>query len=192
MILLVLGLALWWAVHLFKVLQPGRRRALGAEIGEGAAKGGAALLLILSVVLMTVGYQNAPFVPLWYPPAWTVHLNNLLMVLAVGIFIAGTFKGHVRTWIRHPQLTGFKLWAVAHLLVNGDLWATVLFGGLLGWAVVSLVGINKRDGKGPKPSETTMLGNGLHLVVTLAVFVAVAGVHNYLGYWPFAGSPPGS
>jgi uncharacterized membrane protein len=33
--------------------------------------------------------------------------------------------------VRHKQLTGVKAWAVAHLLVNGDLASILLFGGLL-------------------------------------------------------------
>ena len=49
--------------------------------------------------------------------------------------------------IRHPQLTAVKLWAVAHLLVNGDSASLLLFGGLLVWAVLEVVIINKQDGK---------------------------------------------
>ena len=47
--------------------------------------------------------------------------------------------------MRHPQLTAVKIWAVAHLLVNGDLASLVLFGGLLAWAVVEVIVINRSE-----------------------------------------------
>jgi uncharacterized membrane protein len=43
--------------------------------------------------------------------------------------------GTLRGKLRHPQLLAVKTWAVAHLLVNGDLASIMLFGGLLAWAV---------------------------------------------------------
>jgi uncharacterized membrane protein len=187
MILLVLGLALWVAAHSVKIFAPARRTDLAARMGEAPVKGAVTLAILASVALMVIGYQQAAFVNVWFPPTWTVHLNNLLMVLAVGIFLAGAFKGHVRHWIRHPQLVGFKTWAIAHLLVNGDLASILLFGGLLAWGVVSLIGINKRDGKGAKPGPGTVKGNLIHAGVTVVAFGGIAWVHDYLGVWPYPG-----
>jgi uncharacterized membrane protein len=187
MLLLILGLALWFAAHGLKIHAPARRHALAERYGDTSVKGGVALLLLGSVALMVLGYQRADYIAVWTPPGWTVHLNNLLMVLAVAIYIAGGIRGHVRHWIRHPQLTGVKTWAIAHLLVNGDLASMILFGGLLAWGVVALIGINKRDGKGPKPAPGTLTGNLIHVGATVVVFLAIGGVHNYLGVWPFPG-----
>jgi uncharacterized membrane protein len=75
--------------------------------------------------MMILGYQRAPFVNVWFPPAWGIHLNNLLMLLSVAFFGMGKSRGRARSWLRHPMLTGVVVWAVAHLRVNGDL-ATVL------------------------------------------------------------------
>ena len=106
MTLLILGLALWWAAHLFKRIAPRPR----ARLGDGG-KALVALAVLGSVVLMVLGYRAADFVPLWYPPAWLVHVNNLLMVLAFFLYAAdGTGMGFARR-MRHPQLTGFKTWA---------------------------------------------------------------------------------
>ncbi len=65
-----------------------------------------------------------------------MHLNNLLMVIAVFVFGMSATTGRLRGKMRHPQLTAVKIWAVAHLLVNGDLASIILFGGMLAWAVV--------------------------------------------------------
>ncbi len=187
MILLILGLLLWWATHLEKIMAPGQRAAAVARMGEGPWKGAIAILTLVAVAMMVVGYRGAGFIPVWNPPPWLWHVNNLLMVLAVFIFIAGSFASPVRRRIRHPQLTGVKTWAVAHLLVNGDLASIVLFVGLLAWAVVAVIGTNRRDGpRGPLP-EATSKGLALHIVVTVAVFVVVGLLHGYLGPWPFPG-----
>lgn len=192
MALMILGLALWWAIHLFPVMAPAKRQAWGDKIGTGPSKGLAALLLVASVALMVIGYQAWGSDPLWSPPAFMRHINNVLMIVAILFFIAGSFKSPVRRAIRHPQLAGMKVWALSHLLVNGDLASIVLFGGLLAWAVVSLIFINKRDGaRGPKP-DWTMQGAVIHLVATAVIFGAVAFVHGvWLGVWPFPGTPPG-
>ena len=89
-------------------------------------------------MLIVIGYRAAPFVAVYTPPAWTIHVNNLAMLGAVLLFGAGHPRGRVRTWLRHPMLTGVIIWALAHLLVNGDLASIVLFGGLGLWAAVSI------------------------------------------------------
>lgn len=191
--LLILGLALWFATHLFKPAMPARHAQAVERLGEGPLKGVVALLTIGAVALIVIGYQNAPWVNVWYPPVWTVHLNNLLNVFAVGIFIAGGIPGHVRGWIRHPQLTGLKLWAFSHLLVNGDLASILMFGGFLAWGVIALVAINKRDGKGPKPEPTGGLkADAAHLGLTLVIYAFATWVHVYAGVWPFGGAMPAS
>ena len=57
------------------------------------------------------------------------------MLVAVALIGAGHSKGRARGWLRHPMLTGVVVWAVAHLLVNGDVASLVLFGWLGLWAV---------------------------------------------------------
>lgn len=190
MLLLIAGMVLWTLAHGLKIHAPARRAALVAKYGEGPVKIGAMLALIAAFAMIVIGYQRADYVALWTPPGWTVHLNNLAMVLALGVYAAGPIPSRVRHWIRHPQLTGTKIWAAAHLLVNGHLAALILFGGMLAWAVAAVIGINKRDGKGPKPGPGTLLGNIGHVVVALVLTAAVGWAHNWLGVWPFAGDPP--
>jgi uncharacterized membrane protein len=180
MILLVLGLALWWAAHLFKRLAPGPRLAMG-EAGKGVV----AVLVIAGVVLMVVGYRGAEYVPLWEPPAFLRHVNNLLMLLAFYLYAASGMKTRITAVIRHPQLTAFKTWAVAHLLVNGDLASVVLFGGLLAWAVVAVIQINRAEPR-PAPPPPATLGKEIGaLVGAVVVMGVVGGIHTWLGYNPF-------
>jgi uncharacterized membrane protein len=69
------------------------------------------------------------------------------------------------------------------LLVNGDLPSLILFGGLLGWAVVSVIIINRQDGKdamtGGNPGWSR---EALAVLVSVGLYGAVAHAHAYLGY----------
>lgn len=185
MLLLVLGLILWFAFHLPKPLDLPQRRALIDRHGAVAVKVVAGLGLVAAVALMIIGYQSADFINLWYPPDFLRHLNNLLMLVAFVVYAGGGFAGWVRSKIRHPQLIATKIWAVSHLLVNGDLASTVLFGGLLAWAVLTVILINKRDGKGPLPANEGVVPNLMNLGAGLVAFVVVALVHNWAGVYPF-------
>ena len=180
MILLMLGLALWWAAHLFKRLAPGPRLALG-----DAGKAVVAVVLAASVVLMVIGYRGADVVPLWEPPAFLRHVNNLLMLLAFYLYAASGMKTRITGVIRHPQLTGFKTWAVAHLLVNGDLASVVLFGGLLAWAVAAVITINRAEPRPAPPPPAPMGKEIAALVGAVVVMGVVGGIHTWLGYNPF-------
>ncbi|MEM9784378.1 MAG: NnrU family protein [Pseudomonadota bacterium] len=190
-LMLALGVALWFATHLFKPMAPATRERLAMRLrGEGAAKIAMLLGTLAAVALIVNGYQSVDYVGLWFPPDWTTLLNNLLMVLALGIYLSGGIPGHVRSWIRHPQLVGVKIWALAHLLVNGHLAAAILFGALFAWAVLALIAINRRDGKKPKPEPKGLMPNLIHATVTAGAFIVVTLIHNWAGVWPFAGAPP--
>lgn len=180
MTLLILGVLVWSGAHLFKRLAPGARGRLG-----NAGKGLVALALLASIVLMVVGYRGADVTVLWSPPAFLTHVNNLLMILAIYLFVSSGAKTWITTKIRHPQLTAVKTWAVAHLLVRGDLASLVLFGGMLVWAVVSVIVIN-RSSDPWVPEHGWPVRNEVQAVVgTVVVLAVIAFVHNWLGYWPF-------
>lgn len=181
MTLLFVGLILWWVLHLAPIFSTGLQQRLSGRIGEGPSKGITALAILASVVLMTIGYQRADTEFLWIAPPFLWHLNNLLMVLAIMLFIAGNIPSHVRRVVRHPQLGGTKLWAVSHLLVKGDVASIILFGGLFVWAVIALIGTNQRDGpRGDKPAAT-MVGLGIHIIATAAVTAVAILLHIYVG-----------
>lgn len=180
MAILIFGLLLWVAGHFFKRALPGVHQGFG-----GGAKGIAAVVILMGLVLMVIGYRGhgAPLV--WYPPAFMVHINNLLMILAVYLYAASGVKARLATRIRHPQLTAVKTWAVAHLLVNGDLASIVLFGGLLAWAVAEVIVINRAQRDWTRPEWGGTSAEVKAVVGTVVVFVIIAAVHIWLGVWPF-------
>ncbi len=183
MTLLILGLALWVLPHLFKRVAPAQRAALGDK-----GKGLVALLILAGVVLMVLGYRAAEFVPIYTPLPGMGHLNNTLMLVSVFLFGVGGTKGVLYPKMRHPMLWGQVIWAVAHLLVNGDLASLVLFGGVGAWALVQMALINAA-GPWAKPAAGRGLkGDAMNLVGTLALFGVAALVHAWLGHPVFAGT----
>lgn len=180
MFLLILGIVLWIAAHLFKRVAPARRAAMG-EKGKGVVAGA----LFIALILIIIGFRGAPDIQIWNPPAFMVHINNLLMLVAFYLFGISMAKGRHAQRIRHPQLTAVKTWAVAHLLVNGDLASILLFGGMLGWAVAEVVLINKAEPVWTKPTVIRKNGDLINLAVSFVVFAIVGGIHVMLGLYPF-------
>lgn len=183
MTILVLGVLLWAAAHFFKRAMPAARANMGDK-----AKGGVALALVVSVVLMVLGYRAADLgTPLWQAPSFGVHLNNLLVLIGLFMMTPAPRKGKLLNKMRHPMLTGFGLWAAAHLLVNGDLPSLVLFGGLLLWALLEMLIINKAEGEWMPTTSGTIAKDGMFFVASLIVMGVIGYIHGLVGPSPFGG-----
>ena len=179
-VILIAGVALFAGAHWFKRLAPGPRAKLGAP-----GKGLVAVLLVADIVLMVLGYRSAGFVLVWTPPAFLTHLANLLILIAFWFFALSTIPGTMSARIRHKQLTAVKTWAIAHLLVNGDLASIILFAGLLAWAVVSVILINKAEPTWDRPANASVRNDAIAFAAGAVAYGAVAWVHNWLGVYPF-------
>lgn len=181
--LLWTGMVLWWLSHLWKRVAPGLR----AAAGDGLGKGLVALVSLVAVVLMVVGYRGAAIAPVYTPLPGMGHLNNLLMLIGMFLFALSQSKGALKARLRHPMLLSVVVWAVAHLLVNGDIASLVLFGGLGLWAIVSIVLINAQT-EWVRPVPGPAARDAVTVVATLVAYAAIAGAHVWLGHNPFLGS----
>ena len=104
MIWLASGVLLWSGAHLFKRIAPDARARLG-----NAGRPLMALLLLASVVLMTLGYQQASTTVWWGRQATWVGVNNVLVYLGFYFIVGSQLRTRVAGVIRHPQLTAVKL-----------------------------------------------------------------------------------
>ncbi len=180
MIPLILGVALWWAAHLFGRLAP--------DLRAKAGRGPVAVAILLAVALMVWGYRAADFTYVYSPLPGMGHLNNTLMLVSVFLFGVGGTKGTLYPKIRHPMLWGTVIWSVAHLIVNGDLASLVLFGGIGLWAVVQMVVINA-SGPWVRPAPVRGLkGDAMNIAGTLILYGIIAGIHIWAGHNPFLGT----
>jgi uncharacterized membrane protein len=128
--ILLIGLALLLGAHTFVTLRA-ERAALVVRLGESTYKTLFALVSLVGLVLIVWGfaqYRATGWVNVWYPPAWTRHVTVALMWPAFILVVASYSRGRIYARLKHPFLAGVKLWALAHLISNGDLGSIILFG----------------------------------------------------------------
>ena len=149
----------------------GVRPMLVARVGEGPYRIAFSLASIVLLAVLIFGFIDmradlfdAMNEPLWRPPEWLRWLAAALMLLAflfvvVGVLTPGpTYAGFeakslalpepahgILRITRHPFLWGVAIWALAHLLTNGERFALTLFGGL---GLMALYGARSIDRKG--------------------------------------------
>ena len=97
------------------------------------------------------------------------------MLPAVIMVVASYIRGRIYTTLKHPMLTGIKLWAAAHLLANGDLGSIILFGSFLAWAVFDRISLKHRTDAGGPPIPVGGPGNDLiAIAVGVVAYLALA------------------
>jgi uncharacterized membrane protein len=146
---LLAACAFFLLIH-FAVSGTRLRDRLVAGLGEGSYRGAFSLASTAGLVWMIYGYRRAPTVDLWSHPTSLRPLAFVLVLVAFLFAVIGlatpsptrvgaeaklrqgadSVRGMLRI-TRHPFLWGVALWALVHLIMNGDLASLVLFGSLL-------------------------------------------------------------
>lgn len=185
--IMILGLALFVGVHALTTCRS-QRASIIARLGEGTYKGLYSVISIVGVVLIGWGfgaYRASGWIDVWYPPAWTRHVTVALVWIAVICVVAAYSPGRIKATLKHPMLVGVKLWAVAHLISNGDLGSIILFGSILGWAVFDRITLKRRaDPGGPvvpvggvgKDIAAVVIGTVVYLALGFLFHPYVVGV----------------
>jgi uncharacterized membrane protein len=149
------------------------RKLIVDKLGEGVFLVGYAVISLVAISWMADAYKVAPYVETWgqlyalQPIALLLMLVAFLLVViglttpsptlvgAEGLLDkAGAVRGILRI-TRHPFLMGVTLWALTHLVVNGDLAGLILFGSMTVLCVVGARSIDakRRDKLGGKWNE---------------------------------------
>lgn len=177
MTLLIVGLVLFFSTHLFSAL---RSRAPGADLrkrlGEPVYMGLYGVVALAGIVMVWMGYGDARPAPVLYsPPVWTRHLNYILMPMALIMLVSAYMPtGYIKKALKHPMLAAVKLWALGHLLANGDVASVLLFGSFLAYGVISRIAAKRRGDNGPGPAATVSVAGDIgSVVVGLGVSVAL-------------------
>ena len=149
----------WVGVHV-GIAGTAVRRATVARIGEGPFRGVFSALSVGAIWFLVAGYRAAPDVPLWHAPGWLRWGLAFVMLPAFVLFAASITasnpaavggeralgrepRGILRV-TRHPMLWSFALWAVVHVVGNGDTASLLFFGAFL---VTALAGMPSIDAK---------------------------------------------
>ncbi|MDI1236748.1 MAG: NnrU family protein [Polaromonas sp.] len=185
MAILILGLVLFLGVHSTRIVADGWRTATIGRVGELPWKAVYALLSIVGFVLIVWGFGLARQQPvqLWLPPRGMRHLASLLTLISF-VLLAATYvpRNAIKARLHHPMVLGVKVWALAHLLANGNLAHVVLFGSFLVWGVLSFRAARGRDrAAGTVYPAGTAAGTGITVVVGAAAWAVFAfWAHGYL------------
>jgi uncharacterized membrane protein len=136
-----------------------RDRAIAA-LGQGGYRVAFSIATVVGLAWLVMAYNRAPYVVTWGMLEWWKPFAIILMLPASLLVVIGLTtpnptsvaqenrlaqppQGIVRV-TRHPFLTGVGLWALVHLIGNGDVASLVFFAV---WAIVALAGTVSIDGK---------------------------------------------
>jgi uncharacterized membrane protein len=181
--LLILGLVLFLGTHTFVSLRGQREQAI-AKLGAGPYRGVYTVVAVVGIILIAWGfarYRSEGLIPVWAPPYWTHYVAIVLMWFAwVSLLLANKAPSRIRGWIKHPMLLSVKIWALAHLLANGDAGGLLLFGLFLAWAVYDRIAVKRRGDLGAARISAFTRADGVNLVVGTVAYVAMIFLHPYL------------
>jgi uncharacterized membrane protein len=175
---LIAGLALFLGVHVFSSLRSARAR-LVAKLGEGPYKGFYALLSLAGFGLIVAGMGKAPSIDLWNPPAWGRYAAIWFMPFALILLAAAFIPGNLKRFTAHPMLWAITLWALVHLLANGDLAGLLLFGGFGLYALYAMWSQNRR-GIRPAQIRRTIAGDAGAIIAGLIAYALLLKFHGSL------------
>ena len=136
-----------------------RDRAIAA-LGQSGYRAAFSIATVVGLAWLVMAYNRAPYVVTWGMLEWWKPFAIVLMLPASLLVVIGLTtpnptaiaqenrlaqppQGIVRV-TRHPFLTGVGLWALVHLIGDGDVASLVFFAV---WAVVALAGTVSIDRK---------------------------------------------
>jgi uncharacterized membrane protein len=130
------------------------------RVGLPAYMVGFSVASVIGMVLLVRAYKMAPYVPLWGQPEVFKPVAIILMLPAFLLVVIGLTTPNptavaqealvsrppegIVCVTRHPFLVGASLWAVVHMIANGDAASLLFFGA---FAVVSMAGTVSIDAK---------------------------------------------
>jgi uncharacterized membrane protein len=145
---LIIGLVLFLGVHSVRIVADDQRARWQQRWGANTYKGLYSVVSLLGFLLIVWGFGLARETPVvvWSPPTGMRHLAALLTLFAF-VLLAASYvpRNHFKARLHHPMVLAVKVWALAHLLSNGNLAHVVLFGSFLAWSVVCFSASRRRD-----------------------------------------------
>lgn len=176
MLYLTLGLLLFVGTHSVRIVADGWRTRARARLGALRWRALYTLMSLLGFALIMWGFGQARQMPvqLWSPPTGLRHLALLLTLLSFVLLAAAYVPGNrIKARLHHPMTAAVMLWALAHLLANGNLAHVVLFGTFSVWSVLVFMAANRRDRQGgTRYSQGTTGATGITVALGVALWIA--------------------
>ncbi|MGO9593228.1 MAG: NnrU family protein [Steroidobacteraceae bacterium] len=186
MLMLIAGLILFFGPHSVAIVAPSWRDRMVMHLRALSWKGAYSLISAAGLILIVLGFAQARRSPvvLYVSPAWLHDLTWVMMLPVFTLLFAAYLPGRIQTAAKHPMLAAIKIWATAHLLVNGTLADVLLFGSFLVWAVAVRISLKRRvpvPARGAPPSRyndliAVVLGVALYTLFILRLHALIIGV----------------
>lgn len=179
-LLLYLGIIIFFMTHTLPAAYPKAREEMIQSLGKKIYLAIFALESAAGIFLMIYGWRLSVPEHVYTPPEWGNQAAIILMFAAFILFLTSNMKSNLQRLLRHPQLSGVALWAVAHLLANGDDRSLLLFGSLGLWSVIEMHLLNRRDGDWQKPQKRPLSADLKPVLAGVVVCSVVWGLHVYI------------
>lgn len=166
------------------------RGVLVRLIGDKGFQGLFSLIALATLVWLIMAFNSATPEPLWAVPAlrWAplALMPFALMSLVLGVTapnpslagMEGRFRGEIQARgifrvTRHPVQIGIALWALGHLLANGDTASSWFFGAMLTLAVAGSISLDRK-----KTRERGEVWKAFASTTSLVPFAAIISGRN--------------
>ncbi|MBV8456327.1 MAG: NnrU family protein [Acetobacteraceae bacterium] len=201
MLSLILAALFFIGLHLGIAGTTMREQAIGI-LGENGYRAVFAAASTIGLAWLVVAYNHAPYVATWGMLEWWKPIAIILMLPVALLVVIGLTtpnptslaqegrigqpaQGILRI-TRHPLLIGVGLWALVHLVGNGNVASLVFFAN---WAIVALAGTISIDAK-----RRRLLGSNWEPFAgqtSIVRFAAIATRRNRfipreIGFWRWA------
>ena len=137
------------------------RDSIVAQIGARPFLAFYSAAVALPFAWMIAAYIHAPYIELWIAPTGVKHVTLSVMLVASILVVASLSPNNpavvgastpnltdgprgIFRITRHPFMWGVALWALTHLIANGDAASVTLFGGLASLAIGGTMHIDSR------------------------------------------------
>ncbi len=155
MTLLLAGLFTFLGIH-FLPSFPGFRDSVVQHIGLNPYRASYSLIVLTGLFAIIYGFvlaREEDLFPLYVPPFWLRHLAMTLLLPIFILVFSKFIRGNIAKWTKDPVILAVKVWAISHLLVNGEPYSVALFAGFLVWAIWARISLKKFNRKNTAAEE---------------------------------------
>jgi uncharacterized membrane protein len=169
---LILGLLLLLGMHSVSIVAVGFRDRMAAK-SEWGWKLVYGLVSLAGIILIVRGYgeMRTSANVLYTSPDWLRYVTAFFLLPVFILFFAPYFPGRIKKAAKNPQLVAVKLWAAAHLLVNGSLADVILFGSFLVWAAADRISLKHRTARPVPGAPESSMNDAILVAIGLGAYV---------------------
>ncbi|NRA88849.1 MAG: hypothetical protein HRU28_16010 [Rhizobiales bacterium] len=135
--ILIFGLLITNLTHLISA-SPKIRDHLISVLTRGVYFSIYGIISSLGLLFIIYAYWERDCIPIYDVQPWAIATNKHIMFFALWLLISQFINGYIRHFLKIPLVISVLVWALGHLLANGDLYSIILFGGFLIYAIMGI------------------------------------------------------